>query len=276
MRGDSAGNVVAVERRPHAEDHLQLTRYPRSLYAVWASENGNRDEAWREQRKYDQIPAHRGLNNWQCASGCGPTAWAMLFGWADYEAARNRSPWTPFKGLFKKGGGRSGPDAVAPEWFWPTQANRLSIDRGASQPIDAGAQSMIHELKSYLNDWAAAGCAADGGRWTAPHIMAQVVQYFKGRAGVSLSADYDGLGVMTAKGKQNAAGSIQRFHRPVIIGIGHFAHYPLAFGIVRDTFAIYNGATGNWAPPATFANFVDNGHQEAWAQYVPYDTWFAG
>ena len=28
--------------------------YPRSLYAVWASENGNRDEAWREQRKYDR------------------------------------------------------------------------------------------------------------------------------------------------------------------------------------------------------------------------------
>jgi hypothetical protein len=277
VHGDSSGRVVAAERRPHGDDRLELMCYPTHRMQIWAAPSNDRNEAWRAQRKLDQLPAHRAPNNSQCASGCGPTAWAMLFGWADYEAARNIAPWTPFKGLYRAHGARSGPDATAPEWFWSSQAGHLSLSRDAASTIDPGAAAMIWELRSDMNDWAAAGCAADGGRWTAPHIMAQVVQYFKGRADVSLTADYDGAGIMTDAGRRNARGVIEQYHRPVILGTGYFAHYPVALGLVEDVFAIYDGATRKWAAPVRLTQFVTNpGHQEAYAKYVPYDSWFAG
>jgi hypothetical protein len=48
-----------------------------------------------------------------CAVGCGPVAWAILFGWGDRQAAQGNAYWAGRNGLYRQNGGR-GADAVAP------------------------------------------------------------------------------------------------------------------------------------------------------------------
>jgi hypothetical protein len=43
--------------------------------------------SYNEQRLYHQIPKSTSPNTSSCWSGCGATAWAMLFGWVDYRAS---------------------------------------------------------------------------------------------------------------------------------------------------------------------------------------------
>ncbi|MDW8392595.1 MAG: hypothetical protein RMK84_21010, partial [Oscillochloridaceae bacterium] len=44
-------------------------------------------------RHYRQIPAYSWPNTNGCWSGCGATAWAMLFGWVDERAAAGNPAW---------------------------------------------------------------------------------------------------------------------------------------------------------------------------------------
>ena len=73
-----------------------------------------------------------------CAVGCGPVAWAMLFGWADHQAASGNAYWAPRTGIYRQNGGR-GADAVAP------------------LVQDAGVNNMIIELHNDVHTFCAFG-----------------------------------------------------------------------------------------------------------------------
>lgn len=241
---------------------------------VWIHRGGP-NGAFNDVRKYDQIRQGRAPNDSPCMSGCGATAWAMLFGWADLRASVGDTEWGTSGGLFRSGASRTGnPAAVAPELFWPSRTN--GHDRNA-EPFDSDAANMIWEIRSYMNDVGAAGCASNGERWTAPHIMAQAHQYFAGRAGVSLTADYDGAGIMTTGGRELAKSIISR-HRPAILGMGALigsGHYPLGVAWGSSTYRLWNPVSG--ASTASHDYFVTYmGFGEIHFGVIPAGTWFQG
>jgi hypothetical protein len=255
--GGGGGDVNANRDRIGSWEQFTIACEP-GVNAVWTGGN-TRAASWAAQRKYRQIASGTAPNtDSQCSTGCGPTAWAMLIGWSDLMASRSVSPWTPHWGLYRRNGSRTGPDAVAPE------------------RNDAGVDAITIELRSYMNDWAAAGCGANG-RWTAPHIMAQAHQYFSGRAATSLTADYDGAGISTNVGVRKAVDAIRMRRRPVIIGTGHFAHYPVAFGLHQHRYFVYDRNRRAWLPQVYRERFEANwGWGQDHSRNVPTSTWFQG
>lgn len=91
---------------------------------------------------YNQIRPFTRVNNRPCHSGCTPTAWAMLFAWADRRAATLGSGWTHRFGIYRQNGGY-GADAVAPL--------RESDDRGI--------ENVMIELGSHMGTF----CQGDQG-----------------------------------------------------------------------------------------------------------------
>ena len=69
-----------------------------------------------------------------CASGCGATAWAMVFGYVDRLAALGHHVWAPHWGIYRVDGGL-GADAVAPL----TQ--------------DEGVRNMTREIRDHINTY---------------------------------------------------------------------------------------------------------------------------
>lgn len=249
---------------------------PERLSAHWAGAN-DPIGAMRNVRKYDQLQGSQAPNRAPCASGCGATVWAMVFGWADHMAAKNHPKWGHYKGLYRKDGAKTGPDEDAPEFMWSNMPARVLGSR-ADADLVAGVGKITEEIRTYLDDWGAAGCTVTGSRFTVPHIMAQARQYVTTRGiDIGLTADYDGAGIMTHAGKMNALGQIKDHDRVVAIGIGYFSHYPLAYGYEHARFAAWDAGNKRWATRTEHHRFVVN---MGWAQYgsanVPFDSWFAG
>jgi hypothetical protein len=97
-----------------------------------------------------------------CYVGCGPVAWAMLFGWVDRQAAAGNPRWTPYWGIYRSGGGY-GADAVAPIYQ------------------DTGVNNMIRELAGHVGTF----CMFDSGA-TYPWTMWQATRYVSGRSHLGL------------------------------------------------------------------------------------------
>jgi hypothetical protein len=97
----------------------------------WAGDSG-------DQRYYDQIDANTYNNTTSCYSGCGATAWAMLVGWADYQAHNGNAYWAGRTGLYRTNGGTTGrswtrASATSP-WRFATTSTR-SAPLAAARPI---------------------------------------------------------------------------------------------------------------------------------------------
>ena len=122
-----------------------------------------------DQRLYSQIASGTAPNTSGCWSGCGATAWAMLFGWADNQAAIGNAYWSPRFGLYRQNGGY-GVDAVAP----PT--------------MDAGVSAMTWEIRNRIGTFCAFGSGA-----TPPWSMGGASGYLAGRTGTRLDTHYDVL-----------------------------------------------------------------------------------
>jgi hypothetical protein len=233
--------------------------------------------AMRNVRKYDQLKGSQKPNRAPCASGCGATAWAMIFGWADHMAHSNHPTWAHYKGLYRRDGAQSGADEHAPEFMWKDMPHFI-IGFRKDEDLVVGVGNIIEEIRTYLNDWGAAGCEINGYRYTAPHIMAQARTYVTKRGiDIGLTADYDGLGIMTTAGKNNVLSQLRDHNRVVAIGIGHFSHYPIAYGYEHARFAAWDAANKRWASITDHRRFVVN---MGWGKYgssnVPFDSWFAG
>ncbi len=149
-----------------------------------------------------------------CASGCGATAWAMLFAWADRRAAINAAPYANHDGLYRVGGGY-GADAVAP-------LNQ-----------DAGVVAMTTEIRNHIGTWCAFG---SGATW--PWRMIDAYKYVQPRATAawSMGTSYDPTGLCwfgACNGARNRAIDAVTSGKPAIVGTGWLKHYPLALGYAQ-------------------------------------------
>ena len=194
-------NAVKLTKIRH-KAASQWQRTPRSFsinncgdwHTYWAGK-------YSDQRWYDQIPSGTPPNNSGCWSGCGATAWAMLFGWADYKASQHDPVWSSSYNLY---GPYSGGADVAPA------------------AMDANVKNMIWQIKGYLGT----SCSGDQGL-TYPWNMDRAHKYLDGRS----DSAFD-LNTYTSTDENDRADGIIKDGTPTII-LMNFDHYPLAFGYTK-------------------------------------------
>ena len=158
-------------------------------------------------------------------SGCGPTAWAMLYSWIDNVAAAGWPFYRLFTGIYRKDGGR-GPDEVAPLWF----------NGDARQPL--GVINMTREIFDDVDPFCVAshsdGCYV---RATDPSKMNGAFHYLEGRLNepAVVLTEWNTVGVPSADLRRTAFRAIVQSKVPVILGTGHLSisHYCLAYA-TRD------------------------------------------
>jgi hypothetical protein len=219
-----------------------------------------------DQRWYGQLKPGQWPNDTGCMSGCGATAWAMLFGWADYRASVYDPNWAHRWGIYRQGGGW-GNDATAP------------TDMRASQPESNGVKGMMWEIRGHIDTFCSFGQGA-----TAPWNMDEAANYLAGRTGAQLSAQGSIIGLAQDKYRDAAVWSIRARGAPAIVSSGWFigGHYPVAFGYswrYRDKCHWYGLCTMEEE-----YQFVVNqgwGYESGiwwyWTyQVIPASTWFAG
>ena len=152
---------------------------------------------WGDQRKYRQVPSGTGLNTSKCPSGCGGTAWAMLYGW-----------WDENKGYDLLIGGSGAPvcDTTG------TDSAQWSI---RNSYIDSYCISV-----KYIGDYGV----------TNPWKMDNGHEYAEDR-GYSVSYSYYWCATTCSKARQRARDGIRDWGRPSIIGFSYLsAHYAVAYG----------------------------------------------
>jgi hypothetical protein len=160
--------------------------------AGWTSWTEHYAGNWGHQRQYVQIPMD---SYW---SGCGPTAWAMLYGWFDY------------RGLAPELIGAI--EFVAPLHQTPDVNECMLYVRDATDTYHVAGTTM-----SATNPWR----MDDGVDWAAFRM-----------AGRDFSDAWSLPGVPKAKCRRKASDSILG-QRPAIIGLGWYlstAHYCVAYG----------------------------------------------
>ncbi len=211
-----------------------------------------------DQRIYKQFDISPG-----CPSGCGATAWAMLFGWADHQADGNNSYWQPRWGLYRENGGkRPAKDAVAPR----------------SQ--DSSIETITKEIRGYIGSYCFAGSGP-----TIPWDMASVWRYMIGRSGTSVKVGHNGLwGGHRDDHRDRAIASIKNRQTPAIIGTGWLAHYPLAYGYA-ERYRWVQSFWGNWDKRYEREFLINQGwgyyrrlsnERAVFWEWVPAGTWFVG
>ncbi len=274
LQANNVGMVNATPTASRSWEKFELGYCePERLEGRWAGNDPI--DAYRKVRKYDQVPGKFGPNTSDCSSGCGATAWGMVFGWADNMAALGDSRWAGAANLYRAGAKKDGAPATAPEWMWNDVPGRMRTQGGTGQLL-AGPAAMIIELRNLMSDWGASGCSAGDSRFTVPHIMGQATKYLPGRVTTNLTADYDGASVMTHEGKTKAKRRLED-KQVVAIGIGHFSHYPLAFGFEDARFAKWDADARRWESVSRHQRFVVHmGWGHPGSSNVPYDTWFQG
>lgn len=206
-----------------------------------------------DQRLYRQMNANTPPNTSSCYSGCGGTAWAMLFGWADNQAANGNGYWAPRNGLYRQNGGY-GADAVAP------------------RTADTGVNNMTWEIRNRIGTFCAFGSGA-----TPPWSMGNASGYLAGRSGTRLDTHYDVLGIHEDRLREYARNSIRDRGTPAIIGTGWLTHYPLAYGYAwrsRETQACFICPWTTTEYSRWF--YVNQGWGGAGNGWVSAGTWFAG
>ena len=201
------------------------------------------------QRLYNQMPSSDPQNPSGCWSGCGATAWAMLFGWADNQAASGNAYWAGRWGLYRVNGGY-GANAVAPQ-YW-----------------DTGVKNMIWEIRQRIGTFCAFGSGA-----TAPWDMSGAAGYLTNRSGTRLYTNYNAVGISTDGLRERARDSIIDNKTPAIIGTGWLNHYPLAYGYAWRSRRRCFIACWTEYDRRFYVNQGWGGNDNGW---VSASTWFAG
>jgi hypothetical protein len=248
--GTPGGKVQAAEPRPEGEAYW--VDDPSSL-GPWSSWNTWFAGSHGDQRLYRQMAANSAPNTSSCYSGCGGTAWAMLFGWGDNQAALANPSWSHRWGLYRANGG-TGANAVAPS------------------SMDTGVRNMSWELRNRIGTFCIAGSGA-----TFPWDMSQASGYLAPRTGASLSTNYNVLGIHTTGLRETARDSIINRRVPAIIGTGWLSHYPLAYGYRWRNRTVRKCFIFCWNETEYQREFYVNqgwgGSSNGW---VGAGTWFAG
>lgn len=162
-----------------------------------------------EVPQYVQIAASDPPNDTSCFSGCGPTAWAMIFGWASQRAAANGGD-QPFANLFRDGSNADGSPFVAPSTH------------------DGNVKTLTWSLRNDLSTF----CLTDQGATTPWSMDGNTKSWVAARApGVVVDVDYSTL-MLEDSGVRDEAVDAICDGRPSILGIGSMfttdMHYPVA------------------------------------------------
>jgi hypothetical protein len=215
-------------------------------YEYWAGSSG-------DQRWYNQMSAGSWPNTSECYSGCGATAWAMLFGWADYQAAIGNPTWINQWGIYRYNGGY-GTNAVAPSY------------------MDSGVSNMTWEIRNRIGTFCSFGLGA-----TFPWEMWKSSGYLVNRSPLGVATRYNGVGVAEDQLRDYAVASIRDRHTPAIIGTGWLNHYPLAYGYHWRSRTVQR-CIGWWCWNETEyqREFYVNQGWGGSAGWVPASTWFDG
>jgi hypothetical protein len=209
---------------------------------------------YREQMNYYQLSFYPPPGVSSCPSGCGATAWAMLFGWADNQAdSLHWSYWRPRWGIYRQNGGY-GVNARAPFF------------------MDAGTKNMTWDIRDDIDTWCAFGSAP-----TFPSDMDEASDYLKGRSGTKISTHYNVFGVKETRLRNYASHSIMYRSTPAIIGTGWLKHYPLAYGYQWWSRKVKKCFIWCWTTTEYSRQFwVNQGNGGSGNGWISASTWFAG
>lgn len=168
-----------------------------------------------EQRDYNQFTSSG------CASGCGPTAWMMLFGWADakstYPVASTTQVWRRWN-AYRAGGTNTGSG---------TSADAGTVLGGIAHKTNTTGNENTAIL--YIRGVVGTFCVSGSGA-TAPWDMDGARYYLSYvGTGMGLVESHNVVGYHEDRIKADARNEIAVNKRPVILGTGFLAHYPLAW-----------------------------------------------
>lgn len=247
------GVEASAEESPEVEDKDRVYWAEKGEKGPWSSwdtrwAGGNVDQRW-----YQQIDRGTAPNSSRCVSGCGGTAWAMLFGWGDYQAGMGNPAWSHRFGLYRPNGGLVG-NEVAPS------------------VMTAGVRNMTWEIRNHIGTFCISGSGA-----TFPWAMSGASSYLSRRTGASLSTHYNMLGIHEAGLRDRARDSIRNRKVPAIIGTGWLKHYPLAYGYRSRQRTVRKCFIFCWNTTEYQREFyVNQGWGAGQHGWVSASTWFAG
>lgn len=197
---------VISEKSPYSSDDTRMTTRGWSSWNTFYTQGNDAS-----QRAYNQF-----TDGLSCLSGCGPTAWMMLFGWADFLSSYGATgttlpPGTQIwrrAGAFRTGGVHSGSSSgVAPA------------------TLDTAVKTTIYNVRNRVNTFCSFGSGA-----TAPWDMDGASGYLSEmRTGLGMTVHYNAVGYHEDRLRDYAKAQIINNQRPVIIGTGWLTHYPVAY-----------------------------------------------
>lgn len=224
--GTTAKSLVKIDRSGSTPQFVAVTPDDalRTFAAVAASDGpplvGNTPPATTctvpgDVPSYTQLNANQAPNTTACFSGCGPTAWATVFGWASRRAVENAAADSSFAPLF--------PSGEAPLTMNDDVAN----------------------LSMQINGLVKTMCVQGEGA-TTPWSMANVQSIVP--AGVSIDVHYNFL-MTPDDGVRDQVIAALCDGRPAIIGIGTMfggdGHFPIAKGYDNGKFMLEMGWGGD-------------------------------
>ena len=248
--------IVSPNSASGKEIKTEIPGQTRAVSGSWSTWNWHSAGSWADQRRYTQLPEGHADNPHGCATGCGPTAWAMLFGWVDHQAAEGHPRWKNRSGIYRTNGSKNGSHtAVAPQ----TMNN------------EPGVVNIILEIREDVDTF----CWGESGA-TAPWDMKQAQDYLDGRTAADLKSGWNSLGIHQEYLRKRVRDSIIKHDTPAIIGTGWLRHYPLAWR--------YKSRSRQYKPCQVcktktqwqykfYVNQGWGGNDDGW---VAASTWFAG
>jgi hypothetical protein len=225
------------------------------LLGAWSPWSTSFAGSHANQRLYGQMSSGTGPNTSGCYSGCGATAWSMLFGWGDLQASLGNPTWAQRWGMYRANGGYDA-DAVAPA------------------SMDTGVRNMTWEVLNHVDTFC--NPFNDNGA-TLPADMDEANDYLKGRSGATVSTHYNVFGYHETRLREKARDSIKNRKVPAIIGTGWLTHYPLAYGYRFRSRTVKKCFILCWKDTEYQRQFyVNQGHSGYGNSWIGAGTWFAG
>lgn len=184
-----------------------------------------------EMPHYRQLAPGEGQNTNWFKSGCGPTAWAVLVGWASRRGFEGDPDWTPFRMLYRADGLTqplsNSPVIEAPLWWGggnvPPPPNEDLFYFHGPWALERLTMAINDKIGTFGNP------TTNGGA-TLPSSMANFNDYLRdvGIPADSMNVSDDTIGgAHTDAIKRSAIRYLCTYETPVIVGIDDLRHYPI-------------------------------------------------
>lgn len=245
--------AAAPAATPAAEELPAISLQQATPWTPWSVFRAGSDA---DQRLYRQLRARESPNTASCFSGCGATAWAMLYGWVDVQAEAGRSPWIGRRGIYQVNGGRGTGPATAP------------------LVLDTGVGNMTMEIRGNIGTF----CVGSDGP-TLPWDMGNAWRYLVGRTSARISTAW--IDPIFGNKADDIRRSIVERRTPAVIGTGFFAHYPLAHAYREQSRRVCRvnpfGLGCVWWETEVNRQFrVNQGWEGSGNGWIDYKSWFVG